>query len=151
MSTAASLGRIADDPTGQRWEGVYVHHDGHPGTLGARLLAQIPRDHASPAAARAYFLDEHRHGFSSIGVALADNDCYCHRATPDLEFDTYEQPETCQQHIVLIHDEGLEFRHMDMPLGPGVLIPWDEPDPDWPRIERAVKARAERRAAAPRS
>lgn len=152
MGTRANIARpLPDDPTGQRWEGVYVHKDGFPGRTGAFLHRQVSRQFPSPADARAYFLEDHRHGFSYVDSDVADNDCYCHRDPADLDMDNYAAPETCERWIYLIRDDGLEVRSDDMPLGPGLLVPWEEDDTDWARVERAVVARAERRAAAPRS
>lgn len=63
MSTRA----IVAVSTDEGWEGVYVHSDGYPTSLGKRLVEHCRKWHDGDALSLASFLHSHPAGWSSLG------------------------------------------------------------------------------------
>lgn len=81
MSTRACVARVTGD--GARWEGVYVHHDGYPSAVGAKIWRIVQKDFVSsrnrvtPAVAIRAFCDVYITGHP-CGWSIFAEECYCH-------------------------------------------------------------------------
>lgn len=143
MGTKAVIAR-ADPADRQRWNGIYVHKNGHPAYCGKYLFTQvITRFKGDLEAAAEHFIDHHPAGWSVLDEAFGRNECYCHDKGGKNElaarFD--ETSARNMEWTYVLRPEGLEIRRGDR--GVVELVPWDQERTDWQEITE----RGERRAA----
>ena len=143
MSTQA----YAAVPFGDSWRGRYIHSDGYPTWVGARLWRIALRDGVE--AARKTLTEEY-YGWSQIddttNVAsksyLGPDRVYAVEGygfayTPhDQDQDEWYGPEQADSWdwVYVLADDGLWVIKGSNHLG---TFPWDGPEPDWKTIEEA--------------
>ena len=159
MSTRAAIGRVAGDG----FEGRYHHSDGYPTWLGKHFTERA-RTAPDLAAFLAYIVDEHRAGWSSLGISTEYRDggfvavtpydrCYCHWEGRE-EPNEGEPITECDLFIEWAYAIDAERRTLGVwaSVNNGAhgytgkliaVVSIDDPDIDWEGIERDGEAAKE--------
>jgi len=134
MATHAVIARPHPHTT-ERWNGVYVHKDGHPTRVGKFLFAQIvTRFNADVEAAAEHYIDHHPCGWSVVEEAFGANECYCHdHGEKDVTAHEDETGAPDMDWTYVLRPAGLEIRRRDR--GVVAVVRWNADRVDWEGIE----------------
>lgn len=134
MSTKSAIARPHPEDR-ERWNGIYVGHDGYPCHVGRILFTQVVTHFTKDVGAAAvHYIDAHPAGWDFLAETVHRNECHCHDRGEGTHLTWFMDEKDPPDWTYVLRPEGLEIRHFS--YGYVTTVPWDAEHVDWSAIQR---------------